>query len=330
MLGQNRKIKTHAHTLYFLLVFICLIILSACINENKGRKDFPNTKDPGHWKIIRRIEYRKISPSRLKGSIGPAYRFYSASLAGFHTESFGVSLGYDDDVRYTRDGGETWVKTPNALLCRHSLDIAGAQTICHGGNGGIRLTQDGFKTLHTIADFDGPFLSCLNGRVILAGKPLVNTLKITYNGGMVWHDIASPAGLKDIAAIALRTDKDGYVLDTAGNLFVTKDGFTSWEVCSLGLYAGEELITSIDGPLSALRFFDDRHGMTVFCFADKSVWFAVTQDGGRGWKRAELRELGNKFDYYHLYLSRDGKLLTATTYLNVDSPVSIVLGYEQP
>ena len=100
----------------FLLALACLA-LTACAPATYG------VAAPGHWEVVRQIDYDALPKTALKGDIGPAYLYYAVSLAGFHTDAFGVTVGPDDDVRYTTDGGASWTKSPSALFCRHGLDI---------------------------------------------------------------------------------------------------------------------------------------------------------------------------------------------------------------
>jgi photosystem II stability/assembly factor-like uncharacterized protein len=133
--------------------------------------------------------------------------------------------------------------------------------------------------------------------------------------------------MKDIAAIALPSAKTGYVLDVDGNLFVTGDEGKSWNARSLGLKFGEQLTATTNGPRAALRFFDPQHGMVIFDLPDRTVWFAITSDGGNSWQRGEITELREQSDYYHLFLSHDGNLLTATDNFDHGKNYSVLLKY---
>ncbi len=79
-------------------------------------------------------------------------------------------------------------------------------------------------------------------------------------------------------------------------------------------------------PMAAMRFFDARRGMAVFDLSDGSVWSALTLDGGQTWQRSEILELRGRSTYYHLYLARDGRLLTATDDFN-GQHASVLLRY---
>jgi photosystem II stability/assembly factor-like uncharacterized protein len=281
----------------------------------------------GRWEMVRQINYYEITATHLDGDIGPAYLVYPVTLAGFHNESYGITVGPDDDVRYTTDGGQSWTKAGNALACRHGLEIVDENVAWHCGNGGVRVSTDGGKTWRTVASFDCSYMSFLDAQTGWTASTYI--LRTTSDGGARWTTMALPPDMKGIAAIALRTAGDGYVVDTAGQLFVTPDGGRSWEVQSLGLNPGEKLLSSVGSPLAAIRFLDARHGMAVFDLEDKTVWFAVTADGGLHWQRAEIPALRGRSLYYHLFLAQNGKLLTATDDFNNGKNTSLVLRYRQ-
>jgi photosystem II stability/assembly factor-like uncharacterized protein len=283
---------------------------------------------PGHWEVVRQIDYDDLPESSLKGDIGPAYRVYMVTLAGFHTENFGMTVGPDDDARYTTDGGQSWTRASGALHCRHGLEIVGEKVAWHCGNGGTRLTSDGGRTWRTVAPSPCPYMSFLDARIGWAASAY--DLQATADGGASWKEIALPQEIGDIAAIALRSADDGYLLDITGALFVTADGGRSWETRSLGLAPGERLIPAAVGPKAALRFVDALHGMAVFDLEDGSVWYAVTGDGGRSWQKGEIVDLRGRSLYYHLFLAHAGTLLTATDDFTNGANASIVLRYEQP
>jgi photosystem II stability/assembly factor-like uncharacterized protein len=278
----------------------------------------------GHWDILQHIYYSDLPKSNLKGNIGPAYWAYVVTLAGFQTDSFGLTVGPDDDVRYTTDGGQSWTKAASALHCRFGLEIVDEKVAWHCGNGGTRFSTDGGQTWQTVAPSACPYMSFLDAQTGWAASPYV--LQATSDGGASWNTVTLPSIMQEIVTIALRTASDGYILDKAGNLLVTADGGKSWEKRSLGLEKGDRLITATAGPKVAMRFLDAQHGVVVFDLDDRTVWFAVTWDGGQSWQRAEIPQLRGQSYYYHLFLSQDGRLLTVTDDFN-DTNSSIVLRY---
>jgi photosystem II stability/assembly factor-like uncharacterized protein len=282
----------------------------------------------GHWEITRQIDYYALPETDLRGEIRPNYVPYMVTLAGFHTGDFGLTAGPDDDVRYTTDGGQTWTKAPSALHCRHGLEIVDENVAWHCGNGGTRLSTDGGQTWKTVSPSACPYLSFLDAQTGWAASPY--EIQATHDSGVSWEKIAKPAAMQDIAAITLRTVNDGAVLDAAGSLFVTQDGGRNWDIRSLGLRTGERLLVSTSGPLAVIRFLDARQGMLIFDLPDRTVWSAVTLDGGQTWQRREILELRDQSYYYHLFLSQDVSLLTVTDDFNNGKNVSLVLKYRQP
>ena len=282
----------------------------------------------GHWEIIRQINYSQLPAKNLKGDIGPAYRVYLVTMAGFQTDSYALTVGPDDDVRYTTDSGQSWTKAAGALHCRHGLDIVDESVAWHCGNGGTRVTTDGGKTWKTVAASVCPHMSFLDAQTGWTASSYV--LQATSNGGASWTKIPLPSAAQDIVSISLRTADDGYILDTVGNLFITPDAGRTWAQQSLGLKTGEQLIAAAVGSKAVMRFVDARHGMVVFDLDDGTVWFAITGDGGRSWQRSEIPELRNRSLYYNLFLAHSGNLLTATDDFNNGANASVVLRYQQP
>jgi photosystem II stability/assembly factor-like uncharacterized protein len=265
---------------------------------------------PGRWEIEKKIDFHNIPAADMKGEIRLIDQIYLVSAAGFYDESYGITVGPDDDVRFTTDGGRTWTKSSPELHCRNGLDIVDTKVAWHCGNGGTRVSTDGGRTWRTVAPSPCASLSFLSSQTGWAASPFL--LAATADGGETWNRLNPPVGRRNIVAIALRTVEDGYVLDEEGNLLVTADGGRSWETHSLGLKAGLRLMDSAGGSRTVMRFLDAENGGVVFDLVDRSVWFAATEDGGRNWKLSEITELRNQSSYYHLFLSPDGRLLTAT------------------
>lgn len=308
----------------FLSLLFAPLLISCVVTTNPSENSF---NPIGHWEKIRQIDYYNLSKDSLKGELGPAYLVYMVSLAGFHTDTYGISVGPDDDARYTTDGGKTWTKAPSALFCRHGLEIVDEKTAWHCGNGGTRVSRNGGQTWETVESSPCPYLSFVDTQTGWAASPWL--LQATSDGGASWKTIPLPQGVHDIAAVSLRTPGDGYLLDTAGSLFVTADGGLNWAKHSLWLNADKQLIiTGI--PKAAMRFVDTQNGMVVFDLPDGTVWFAVTADGGQTWNMAEIVDLRGGSLYYHLYLSRDGRLLTITDDFTNGKNTSTVLRYQQP
>lgn len=325
-----------------LLIISIIVFLTLFLKKNQYDYKFKSTffsqkaskaSILGYWEVVNKINYDKIKRNKLKGDIKPAYLYYGVTLAGFFNEKFGITVGPDDDIRYTTDAGKTWTKSINELFCRHGLEIVNEKISWNGGNGGTKVSSDRCKTWRktSLSSDIHVFLSFLDEKTGWAASPYF--LKSTIDGGITWNNIILPSGIQFIAAIDLFTTEKGYLLDTVGNLYITKDGGKSWSTASLGLNADDQIPASTISPMAALRFTDEMHGIAVFDLMDKdkTVWFAVTRDGGHTWQRDEIKELKNQSSsYYHLFLSNNGKLLTATDDFYMGKNTSVVLRYYKP
>jgi photosystem II stability/assembly factor-like uncharacterized protein len=252
------------------------------------------TPDSGPWQVIRHLQYVQ-----------------SIYQAGFLDDDFGIMVGYSGAVYYTTDGGKTWSHGNNTSWCRFGLDIVSKEIAWNCGNGGhVRLSTDGGKNWQAVADFGGSepdhcrMLSFLDAQTGWAATPKL--LGATTDGGTTWEAVALPEGIGEISAISLRTGAEGYLLDTAGTIYITVDGGRTWTTRSLGLSADEELSIAF-APTAAMRFTDSQVGMVVFAIND-SVFSARTTDGGRTWKREPV---GIHYKVPALHLSHDGITLTA-------------------
>jgi photosystem II stability/assembly factor-like uncharacterized protein len=282
----------------------------------------------GHWEVQKRFDYGSIPDAAQLGAMQVIDYGFLVTTAGFVNDTFGITAGPDDDVRYTTDGGGTWTKTRSALHCRAGLEIVDEKTAWNCGNGGTRVSTDGGRSWKTVAPSPCASLSFLDGRTGWAANAIV--LAATDDGGATWTRLYPPLGDNEIVAIALRTTRDGYILDNAGDLFVTADGGLTWEARFFATADGGRMINPVSGPRAAMRFLDKEHGIVVYDLTDRSVWFAVTADGGLSWTTAEIMGLKNQSYYYHLFLSPDGHWLTATDDFATGKNYSIVLHYVPP
>ena len=267
------------------------------------------TPSVGPWKVIRQATYEQ-----------------SIYQAGFLDDSFGIMVGYSGAVFYSADGGQNWSPGNNTSACRFGLDIVDQQTAWNCGNSGhVRVSTDSGKNWQAVADFGSSepnqcrFLSFLDAHTGWAAAPQL--LGVTTDGGTTWNTPALPQGIKNVAAIALRTASEGYLLDTTGTVFVTSDGGQTWATHALGLAGNEELAIA-KAPTAAMRFTDARNGMVVFDLKD-GVFSARTTDGGQTWMREPV---AIPYQAPTLYLAHDGLTLTAIDGLSN----LMVLRYQKP
>lgn len=135
--------------------------------------------------------------------------------------------------------------------------------------------------------------------------------EMTADGGQTWKELVLPKDIGKVAAISLRTPTEGYLVDDAGVLHMTRDGGKTWTSQSLGMakpgilgFGSGPFINEI--PQAAVRFFDAKRGVVVLGLSGKTSMIALrTADGGKTWKEETLPALlGTP------YLTRDGKFLS--------------------
>jgi len=146
---------------------------------------------------------------------------YPAMVAGFLNDTFGITAGTQGKVYYTTDGGKTWSQAKNSSPCRLGLDVVDENVAWNGGEGGRVLgSTDGGRNWPVVSLLGGviPFISFLDAETGWAASS--KQLWMTTDGSQTWAKITLPEGVKDFAAIALRTARDGYLLDKTGALFI--------------------------------------------------------------------------------------------------------------
>jgi photosystem II stability/assembly factor-like uncharacterized protein len=186
------------------------------------------------------------------------------------------------------------------------------KTIWQCGMKNVSVSIDGGQTWKAIAEKAGGMgciLAFSDAKMGWFGSG--DKFQMTKDGGTTWEELALPKDVSKVAAISLRTPKDGYLVDGNGVLHITQDGGKTWFSRSLGLdnpsimgFAGGAFVN--ETPQVAVRFADANHGLVVLGLSGKTSMVALrTADGGKTWKEESLpAELGKP------YLSRDGKFLT--------------------
>jgi photosystem II stability/assembly factor-like uncharacterized protein len=192
------------------------------------------------------------------------------------------------------------------------MDIVDVQTIWQCGMKNVSVSTDGGKTWKAIAEKAGGMgciLSFADAKTGLFG--FGTKFQMTADGGATWNELALPQNVSKVAAISLRTAKDGYLVDKDGVLHITQDGGKTWSSKSLGLDAPNILGFVSAGfvneiPQAAVRFLDAKHGLVVLGLSGKTNLVALrTADGGKTWKEENLPAgLGAA------YISHNGKFLT--------------------
>jgi hypothetical protein len=228
----------------------------------------------------------------------------------FGDASFGIATDLGGGIHYTTDGGQTWTYAATSGLSRVALEMDG-DLIWHVGFGGwVTRSLDAGRTWET--------MSCLphTGHIEymsfgdeMTGWAVTTELQayfVTHDAARTWERVAFPEGMGRPAALHLRTPQDVYLLDTAGDLFVTRDGGGSWEMLSLHLADGESI--PVLNHSAAMRFTDADHGfiaLTVLGGGSARTLGLRTADGGRTWTEESLPVPPGMF-----HLTRDAVFLT--------------------
>ncbi|MGD9161823.1 MAG: YCF48-related protein [Desulfobacteraceae bacterium] len=236
-------------------------------------------------------------------------------MAAFHNENFGVWGGAGDEgaQHYTLDGGKTWTMAKTGG-CMFSVDIVDTNIIWQSCISGTSLTLDGGKNWKVIAKDVGGMASILafaDAKTGWVGSG--SKFKMTTDGGATWNELTLPKDVTAVAAISLRTPKDGYLIGKNGILYITADNGKTWKSCSLGLENPVILGFGSGGwinetPQAAVRFINANNGLVVLGLDGNTNMIAMrTANGGKTWKKESVpAKLGKPF------ISRDGRFLTVS------------------
>ena len=186
------------------------------------------------------------------------------------------------------------------------------QTVWECGLSDFRVSTDGAQTWKDVeggGGGNGCMLSFVDDKV--GWIRTRQGLRATVDGAEILEEITLPEGIQDITGISLRTLTDGYLVDTAGVLYVTQDGGQSWSSRSLGLDMTEyTIIPAASSASTAIRFTDADHGVIVLNLAGGGAVRALalhTADGGQTWTQETVSS--SMFGVVP-YLSPDGTFLT--------------------
>ncbi len=247
------------------------------------------------WTIVRTVDFGQSTLSVMFGD-----------------ESFGVATDLGGGIHYTEDGGATWTYAATAGRSRVALEISeGDERIWHIGFGGaVGRSVDRAHTWEQVGFIPSgghvEYVSFADAFTGWAVSTEQRTFFATADGAKTWSALPLPETMGAPAALHLRTPQAGYLLDTAGNLFVTADGGRQWEQHSLGLEKGFAIPTP--NHSAAMRFTDDRHGLIVLNLIGGGggrVLVLRTMDGGTTWTGEPLPVGMGMF-----HLSRNGVYLT--------------------
>jgi photosystem II stability/assembly factor-like uncharacterized protein len=242
---------------------------------------------------------------------------YSAFVAGFLDEHFGIIAGTHGEIHYTLDGGVTWPQAENESLCRFGLDVVDEQVAWTVGESGhVRLTMDGGKSWKAASDtpWKGSMVSFLDETTGWAAN--ATNLASTIDGGQTWTKIAMPTGVSKIVSFSFRSTIDGYLLANNGSLYTTSDGGANWSEIPMGLE--KKIMFSEWMSLASIRFADAQNGLIVLGLMNSGGTMLAlrTADGGKTWSQEPVPvKIGAPF------LTHDGTVLTV---LGSDGRVNVL------
>lgn len=278
-----------------------VMILSGCAGKKSQEAKKDNKGKDMKWDLL-------INKSKIDGKV---------NIGQFTDDKKGITVGYSGEIHYTEDGGKTWPNANNQSMCRFGISMVSNMVGATCGNSGtVRISTDGGKNWTDGGKFLDrnyyiSFIDEKNGWVADSSK-----LGATTDGGKTYNEITLPKDMKAIATICLAKTGSGYVLNTEGKLYITKDGGKTWKSKNVVLPGEKISIQTGNMQYSALTFVDDRKGIAVIINKDGKKAVYRTEDGGDIWKKEELPECEAAFG---VTVSPDGKYITITGIANTVS-----------
>lgn len=247
----------------------------------------------GLWTVLRTMDFSQPTLSVM-----------------FRDVSFGISTDLAGGIHYTEDGGTTWNYATTSGLSRVALEMNG-NLIWHVGYGGsVTRSRDDGHSWQVMSSLPyGGHIEYMTFADETTGWAVTTELRsffVTRDGARTWNRFNFPERMGRPAAIHLRTPREGYLLDTNGNLFVTNDGGETWDMLSLNPPESSTIPTL--NHSAALRFPDAQHGfiaLNLISGGSGRVLFLRTEDGGATWTEVPLPVPMGRF-----HLTRDGTTLT--------------------
>lgn len=248
----------------------------------------------------------------------------NTNVVGFINEDHGITVGGENEIFYTYDGGLTWTQAEGVSNWRYGMCFVNEDLVWAGGwHNAISISRDGGKTWSDPGEFRTAIklsqLSFIDDKT--GWVATYADFGATNDGGVTWTVMNMPEGVKRIGAIDLLTADIGYLLTLDGWLYTTKDSGATWSGIDLDLkrfgivdmknrtgWLNESMVA-----VAELCFLDENNGMVIFIGPvtgkGYQVWMLETNDGGATW-REELIALVPDYNATVLYLTEDGKYLT--------------------
>ncbi len=287
-------------------------------SEEQGDKDISLESD---IKDTDRETEEDIAEETKKEDASP-WRLISESsvntkvdYAGFLNESIGITVGYAGAISYTADGGKSWSESSNVSACRYGLDLYDENFFVSSGNSGVNLLSiDKGESWSSLADFPlknndefNKFISVIDKENIYVGSKL--SLGVSDDGGETWSELKLVDECNNIVGMFFMTPEIGYLLNSDGRLYMTKDGCETWTVQAIDL--GGEKIAINKMPSAVINFQNNEEGIIIYTTTSYKVCCIGTEDGASTWENISMP----KVSCFAPYLSRDGQFLTLSSSL---------------
>ncbi len=209
----------------------------------------------------------------------------------FSTPQIGYALDAGGGLQQTNNGGASWQTLNPGTTARPSALVAlGTQAVLligpvgiHRAVNGGRFEPVGGKALATasLSDYD------LTGSTVFAFGLGTHTLIRSTSLGASWRTIRLPVTNRKgttrdlIRSVAFASPTTGFLLDTAGRIWVTRDAGARWT----------QILSAGTGEGIQLAFSDAAHGylsLGGFGHAEGNAYVLRTINGGISWHPQEI------------------------------------------
>ena len=195
--------------------------------------------------------------------------------AWFPNASVGYALDLSGGLFRTDNGGTSWSilettasELPNAIYAPNETDVflIGPRGVLRSGDSGETFERHGHRIIEnrTLSDVDEA-----GSAVVFFGPRVV---AVSTNRGNTWRRIPRPTRRAEIASADFVSARVGYVLETDGRLYFTRNAGARWK----------ELVGTGRVRAGFLAFGDRRHGWIALGEFPGTV--LRTTDRGRSWK----------------------------------------------
>ncbi|NLM35253.1 MAG: hypothetical protein GX206_07420 [Clostridiales bacterium] len=281
-----------------ILPCLCLFLMTACSNKANDNTNKENSKG---WQIVKKVPIT-----------------HKANKVAFYNLDYGITVGYNGEIHYTTDQGETWPRAENQSHCQFGAEIVNEKVSYSVGNHKhLVKTVDGGKTWSRITDFGGAtpnqcqMVSFINEKVGMIASQV--QLAFTKDGGATWVEQKAPS---KIMSIYMVNETDAYLVGLDKKLYVTKDAGVTWKNVAFDIEGFEDENTFSTPQACTLTISEDGKGQFLYLAKGGVLRCFETEDGfATVSKTCELNFSEKMSSSNKMYLSRDGKYLTLQSIL---------------